>query len=364
MKKPLFITFCCGFVLLTASCNNTTSTPPTAANTTASKAPAAIPEWKSGARIFITNETSGDLSILDGTTFEVIGTVPLGKRPRGIHASPDGKTIYVALSGSPLAPPGTDESKLPPPDKSADGIGVYDVAQNKIVRMLPGGSDPENFDISKDGKTIYVSNEDAAGVSFVDLTSGKVETTIKTGEEPEGVTLAPDGKRVYSTSEGDGSVSVIDVAARKVLKHIKVGRRPRNIVFLPDGSRGYVNAENDGTVVIFDPVKNEKLSEIQLGTAGEIKPMGLTLSPDAKKLYVTTGRGKKVFVVDVATNKVETSFEVGQRPWGLALTPDGKTLITANGPSNDVSIVDVTKQEVAKKVKLTGSPWGVLILNR
>ena len=92
--------------------------------------------------------------------------------------------------------------------------------------------------------------------------------------------------------------------------------------------------------------------------------MGLALSADAKKLYVSTGRGKKVFVVDTATNQSTASFEVGTRPWGIAVSPDGKTLFTANGPSNDVSVVDVEKQTVTKKVKLTGSPWGVLILNR
>src|SRR6266516_283787 len=74
-------------------------------------------------RVYITNERSGDLSIIDGATQEVIATAPLGKRPRGIHASPDGQTIYVALSGSPIGGPGVDESKLPPPDKTADGSG-------------------------------------------------------------------------------------------------------------------------------------------------------------------------------------------------------------------------------------------------
>ncbi len=357
---------------LAASC----SQPPanTAPNATASKAPAAIPEWKSGSRIFVTNETSGDLSIIDGTSLEVIATIPLGKRPRGIHASPDGKTIYVALSGSPLSPPGTDESKLPPPDRSADGIGVFDVANNKIVKVLPGGSDPENFAVSQDGKTLFISNEDIGekskdgkeigSVSFVDIATGTITAAIKTGGEPEGVTLAPNGKTVYSTSEGDGTVSVIDVATKKLVKTIKVGHRPRNVAFLPDGKHAYVNAENDGTISLLDTVKNTKIKDIEIGKAGEIKPMGLALSPDAKQLYVTTGRGKKVFVVDTTTNQTTANFEVGQRPWGIAVSPDGKTLFTANGPSNDVSVVDVATQAVTKKLKLTGSPWGVLILNK
>src|ERR1039457_6305012 len=93
-------------------------------------------------RIYVTNERSGDLSEIDASTLQLIGTVPLGKRPRGIHASPDHRFLYIALSGSPIAGPGVDESKLPPPDKTADGIGVFDVQQNKLTRMIQSGSDP------------------------------------------------------------------------------------------------------------------------------------------------------------------------------------------------------------------------------
>src|SRR5215510_12067378 len=107
--------------------------------------------------VYVTNEKSGDMSIIDSVTNEVVSTVPLGKRPRGIHASPDKQTIYVALSGSPIAGPGVDEKTLPPADKSADAIGVFDVRENKLVRLIPAGSDPEEFDLSKDGTLLYCS---------------------------------------------------------------------------------------------------------------------------------------------------------------------------------------------------------------
>ena len=125
-------------------------------------------------RVYVSNEGSGDLTVIDPVKMEALATVPLGKRARGIHPSPDGKLIYVALSGSPFAPPGVDESTLPPPDKSADGIGVFDIAQNKMLRKVPGGSDPEQFAVSKDGRLLYVSNEDAAGLSLVDPSNGQV----------------------------------------------------------------------------------------------------------------------------------------------------------------------------------------------
>src|SRR6266496_477140 len=313
-------------------------------------------------RVYVTNETSGELSVIDPVTLEVTATVPLGKRPRGIHASPDGKTIYVALSGSPIGGPGVDESKLPPPDKTADGIGVFDVQQNKLLRLIPSGSDPENFDLSKDGRQLFVSNEDDATHSNVDLSTAHVVRGLSVGEEPEGVTVSPDGKFVYVTSEDTGAISVLDTASSKLIKTFKVGRRPRSIVFAPDGSRAYVNAENDGAVVVIDAVKHQALQAIRLGQPGVIKPMGLALSADGKTLYVTTGRGHSVFVLDTATNQVKASFEVGERPWGIALSPDGKTLYTANGPANDVSVVDLNRRTVTRKIKVRGGPWGVLVL--
>lgn len=312
--------------------------------------------------VYVTNETSGDLSIIDPIKMEVIATIPLGKRPRGIHASPDRKTIYVALSGSPIGGPGVDESKLPPPDKTADGIGVYDVQQRKLLRLIQSGSDPENFDISKDGTRIYVSNEDDSKVSVVDIAAGKVVQSFPIGEEPEGVKVSPNGKFVYVTSEDTGTISVLDTVSSKLIKTFKVGHRPRSVAFLPDSSRAYVNAENDGSVLVIDAVKHEAIQTISLGQPGVIKPMAVLLSADGKNLYVSTGRGHKVFVIDTTTNQVTGSFEVGERPWGIALSPDGKTLYTANGPANDVSVVDLGTQTVTKKIKASGGPWGVIVL--
>src|SRR5918994_2055149 len=131
MKFTAFVV--CAFLL--TSC--TRSEPPASET-----APAAAPSFAAG-RLFVTNEQGGDISVVDVAAQRVVATIPVGKRPRGIRLSPDGSLLYVALSGSPIAPPGVDESTLPPPDKRADGIGVVSVADLKLLRVLPGGSDPE-----------------------------------------------------------------------------------------------------------------------------------------------------------------------------------------------------------------------------
>src|SRR5687768_7752841 len=74
-----------------------------------SSAPEPAPAPPAAGRLFVTNETSGDITVIDVAAAKTIATIPVGKRPRGIRLSPDGTTLYVALSGSPIAPPGVDE---------------------------------------------------------------------------------------------------------------------------------------------------------------------------------------------------------------------------------------------------------------
>src|SRR5881394_209802 len=110
------------------------------------------------ARVYVSNEKSGDVTVIDPATNETLATIPVGKRPRGIKISHDGKRIFVALSGTPITPPGQKERLDLPADKKADGIGVIDAVTMKIVGMLPSGSDPEQFSLSLDGTRLFISN--------------------------------------------------------------------------------------------------------------------------------------------------------------------------------------------------------------
>jgi YVTN family beta-propeller protein len=319
--------------------------------------------------VCVSNERSGDVTIIDGDGRNVVITVPAGKRPRGIHPSPDGRRLYVALSGSPITgPPKLDARGNPvfepekedDADRSADGIGVIDLPQKKLLKKLPSGVDPEEFAVSPDGKRLYISNEDVATASILNVESGKVEQIVRVKKEPEGVALTPDGKFVYVTCETGGEVLVIDTATKKAVAEIPIGGRPRTVAFLPDGSRAFVPSETAGTVTVVDTASHRILQVIKLPPGS--RPMGTAMAPDGKRLYVSTGRDGTVCVLDPAGGKVLQTIQVGKRPWGLGLAPDGKLLFVANGPSDDVSVVDLVTLKEVGRVKAGRGPWGVAIV--
>src|SRR5881396_1826267 len=275
--------------------------------------------------VFVSNERSGDVSVIDGATDDVVATFKVGKRPRGIHGTPDGTRVGVRVSGSPRMAPGVDENRAPA-DKTADGLAVIDASMHKLVDRWHVGSDPEQFAISKDGKFAFIANEDDASASIIDLDSGQPRGRIKVSEEPEGVGVNPVNGEVYVTCEEKGEVFAIDPDQQRVIATIETGGRPRSVTFLPDGSRAYVACENGGYVAVIDGLSHKLLSKIQLPTGS--LPMGTAMAKDGKELYVSTGRGNSVVVIDTAKNVVETIIAVGNRAWGIALDPSGSKLYT------------------------------------
>jgi len=323
-------------------------------------------------QIFVSDEHSGNLTVISGSDLQPVATFPVGKRPRGIHASPDGKTIYVAVSGTPIeAPPKLDANGNPifakghddddddqaKADKAADGIIVVDVASRKVLRKIPANSDPEQFAVSADGARLYIANEDSGVATILNVANDKIEHMMKVTREPEGVGVAPDGKTFYVTCETGGDCFCFDAATAKELAHFTVHPRPRSIDFLPDGSRAFIPSESSGELNIIDCAQHAVTQVVPLPKGA--RPQCIRVSPDGQKIYASGGRSGAVYVLSPSGQLLNT-IPVGKRPWGLTLSPDGKRLFVANGPSEDVSVIDLATEKEITRVKCPGGPWGVV----
>lgn len=91
--------------------------------------------------------------------------------------------------------------------------------------------------------------------------------------------------------------------------------------------------------------------------------MDAAISKDGKELYVSTGRGNAVAIIDTEKNEVATTIPVGNRVWGIALDRTGSKLYTANGASHNVSAVDLKLRKELRRIKVGDGPRGIAIVN-
>ena len=211
----------------------------------------------------------------------------------------------------------------------------------KFLRKLPAGSDPEEFAVSRDGKTLYISNEDVATASVVNVADGKVEQIVRVKKEPEGVAISPDGKHVYVTCETGGEVVVIDTATNKAVAEFAVGGRPRTVAFLPDGSRAFIPSETAGTVTVVDTASvSRSCKTIKLPDGS--RPMGTAMGRGREEAVRQHRPGRDGCVVDPSRGqRARRRSPSASGRGGSGSRPDGKRLFVANGPSNDVSVIDL-----------------------
>ena len=239
--------------------------------------------------IFVSNEKSNNLIVIDPKTHKVIREIKTSRRPRDMHFSVDRTKLYVACG-------------------DVDVIDVIVVAKLEVISRIPTGPSPETFVVDEQRRRIYVANEEGSTLSIIDMDQAIIVHEVPTGAEPEGVLLSEDGKIVYVTSEVGDIVHMVDAEGGHVLQDVVVGTRPRRFAATPDRKELWVTAELSGEVYIIDRQKFEVSGKIEFLPPGmrksDVTPVGLVMTKDGKTAFVTLGHAAHVAVVDVATRKI------------------------------------------------------------
>ena len=315
--------------------------------------------------LYVSAEAGGDVVVIDPATAQIVERIKVGPRPRGLKLSRDGRQLLVALAGPPTAAPGRGGA-APPPAAGSAGLAVIDVGARKVAKQIATPPSPFAVDVSANGRTAFLSNNETNELFVIDVGAGTVTKKGPAGREPQGVAVRRDGKAVYVAAHGTDEISALDPKTLNLLMRIDAGARPQTILFAPNGTTGFVIDEGMPIVTIVDTKGNTFKQELQLPALAKLTPMPAlqsgVLSPSGKELYLTTGPGRSVQIVDVVKKApVATIDGVGAFPRGIAISADGKKLYTANGGSNDVAIIDIASKKVEAHVAVPGAPWGVVV---
>jgi YVTN family beta-propeller protein len=183
-------------------------------------------------RIVTTNVSSGTVTIIDKAVPRAPGAPP---------GMPSGAQPQVPR---PMGPPGGDWDET-------------------VVRV---GKGSEGFDVSPDGKEIWVANAQDGTVSIIDSSTKKVvETLVANVPRANRLKFTPDGKRVLISSLGGADVVVLDSASRKEVKRILVGHGAAGIQMQPDGARAFVACTPDNYVAVIDLKTLQVVGHVDVG---------------------------------------------------------------------------------------------------
>ena len=176
---------------------------------------------------------------------------------------------------------------------------------------------------------------------------------------PGSVVASPDGGTLYVACETAARIAVVDLDSGKVNRTIPTAEMPLGLAISKDGGKLFVTcAAPKSTILVLDATRGDTLATHAAGYTA----MSPVLSADERTLYVCNRFNNEVQFLDLGSGRATARVAVPREPVAMARTPDGKHLVVANHlPSGRadarhvaavVSVVDVKAGRVCKQLTL------------
>lgn len=372
-----------------------------------------------GNRLYVTNRSSGSISVINTDTGAVVNPINVGGTPIGISVTADDKYVYATN------------------DTSPGGVSVINMAANAVVTTVPAGNYPNSL-----------GNFIAGG----DANCSPVQFTIAVNPAPpivDGITVSPASGSIFAclgTVSASPKIGQITVSGQGLTAPININAPPGFEVSLAQGSGysntlpitlvagtvnntavyvrsaanapagsisgmvkltttgypdqtvmvvGFVNAAptvnnvtgqivNNGTPTTavnftgtgntFNWANNTPSIGLAASGTGTIAPFTaintsnspitatITVTPSSNGFaYIANAGSNNISVINTTTNTVAATIQAGDEPNGIAASPDGSRVYVGNEQSASVSVINTINNTVIATVPVGLVPLGIVV---
>ncbi|HEX5502868.1 MAG TPA: choice-of-anchor D domain-containing protein, partial [Thermomicrobiales bacterium] len=344
-------------------------------------------------RIYVANDTSGTISVIDSASNTVVATIPIPRGipvPMGVAVNPATNRVYVTYLSS----------------VTSTAVAVIDGATNTVVTTIPLASTTccaaGTFGVAVDPATnrVYVAvASDPPGVAVIDGATNTVVTTIPLDGTPYSVAVNPSTNRVYATYQVESELflAVIDGATDTGIDSVDLGAATgifsggvavnpvTNRIYAAIATSNGVGPPSGGALVVLNGDTNAIVATVPMTGV----PAGVAVNPVTAQIFVAEsnsfsgisatertsraigGTNGSLVTLDGGTNAVASTLPLDAAPVGVVVAPGtGLRYVTL---ASDNSVAVVGEQSVGlsasalafgdQPVSVAGAPQTVTLTN-
>ena len=171
-------------------------------------------------RVYASMQDSDELVVMDIASQTILSRTPTGPMPADVYGSPDGRQLFVGLTGG-------------------DGVEVFDISgrEPRSLKVIKTGKGAHAFRAAGDHRHLYVSNRVANTISKINMLTGEVGASYPAPGGPDCMDVSADGRWIYVSSRWARKLTVIDTETRQVVRQVKVGKSPHGVWTLEHAAR-------------------------------------------------------------------------------------------------------------------------------
>jgi YVTN family beta-propeller protein len=167
-------------------------------------------------------EFSGQLLKVDTAKHTLLGVINLehGAMPQDVKISPDGSVWYVA-------------------DMATNGLWTLNGDDFKVTGFIPTGLGAHGLYVSRDSKSLYITNRGEGSISVLDFATNKVRVKwwIPGHASPDMGGVSADGKVLWVSGRYNAEVYAISTVDGHLIARIPVGAGPHGLCVYPQPGR-------------------------------------------------------------------------------------------------------------------------------
>jgi YVTN family beta-propeller protein len=323
-------------------------------------------------KLYIANEASNTVSVVDVATQKVINTIVVGKTVHGLAAPPSGEVLYVG-------------------SESDGSVRVIDTRTDKVVKTYPFfGYEPNEFDISEDGRYLVVPSY-MGYYQIFDTQKEEIVEYIHTKGVPHNTIVSQGYAYLFPTFTNEGhlarqaglpttqprEITIVSLATLKVVGDIPIPAASRPPTISPDGKRLYVQTGGPtvygnlmGFLVVDIPSRKVISQAEHLLSpeekAGPGRSHGIAVAAGGREVWSADVNHKATFVFDVTVlpPKQIARIPMDGQPYWATTSLDGNTVYVAASPNHFVIAYDVATKKQKARIDLPKlSPKRMLVVN-
>lgn len=290
---------------------------------------------KSG-KLFVLNEKSEDLSIIDLSTRTETKRVKIGKNPSHILFNEKLNLIYISNTGS-------------------DDVYVVNAA-GAIIKEIKVGGDPTSLAYDKNTGEVFVANNSSGTISAIDA-KFDVKNIDLQSQAFKGASISlfylNATKKLFAVNPTDFKLFIYDPAQQKLVKETKTDSFPMAILGSDKLKLAlwYDFEANSMSVINSETLEIKKVPpDMAKQKMFFSKPQGIIDDEEGNRIFVSNLGNNSITVIDGNTQQITNLLALGYPITSSGFNKLSKKLY-AYSPSGDVVIVvDTSRPDYGSKV--------------
>lgn len=291
---------------------------------------------KSG-KLFVINEKSNDISIIEPSIRKETKRVEIGKNPSHILFNEKLNLIYVSHTGS-------------------DDIYILNTS-GAIINKIKVGGNPDSLAYDKNTGEVFVANSSSGTISAIDAKFNVKNIDLQSPAyyrgEPISLFYLNATKKLFALNSTDYKLFIYDSVQQKLIKEVKtdsfpvaiIGSDKLKLALWRDFDANSISVINGETLEVkkVPPDAAKKKTFFS-------KPQGIVDDEEGNRIFVSNLGNNSVTVIDGNTQQITNSLALGYPIQSSGFNELNKKLYAYSPSGNAVIVVDTSKSDYAYKI--------------